>query len=357
MTLSTATPSLVGRAPVLTPLAITLAPLAQTKMVVQTSDEYGNQRDLIVERRNKAQQGRGGNVQMLLNSSSGNFNGNNDNQQQSAQREVNNGITMQNMRQQYEQADMDLNDIAGELQILDLVAKGKIQKKALDKSKQDESVSVTYDLAGRTSLPSRSSEQLIQIASLPMKGKFYKVATPLLTNYVYDEAALTNEGSTVLLAGPVSTFIAKQFVGRGDIPTVAVGESFTVGFGIDASLRAERELLEKSEVMQGGNRVLSFSYRLQVENFGGEKVDVRIIDRLPTAKENEIRVIPAQMSLELSKDPLYEKTEHKKGFMRWDASVPAQAIGTNAFAVQYQFTLEYDKQMGISGMPPPAAKK
>ncbi|HLX62666.1 MAG TPA: mucoidy inhibitor MuiA family protein [Planctomycetota bacterium] len=337
MTLSTATPSLVARAPALVPLTVALAPLAQTKLVVQTADEYGNQRDLIVERRNKAQQGRGGNF-------------NNDLQSQIA----NNANPNFNAKQQVEQADNDLNDIAGELQILDLVAKGKISKKQ-EKSRAiaDESVSVTYELPGRTSLPSRASEQLIQIASMPMKSEFYKTAIPLLTNYVYEEASLTNESKLVLLAGPASTFVAKQFVGRGEVPTVAIGESFTVGFGIDASLRAERELVEKTDTIQGGNRVQSFTYRLQVENFNGEAAAVRILERLPTAKENEIRVVPAPMSLEISKDPMYEKNEHKKGILRWDASVPAQAIGPKAFSIQYQFSLEYDRQMGIAGTPPP----
>ena len=256
-----------------------------------------------------------------------------------------------------EQADNDLNDIAGELQLLDLVAKGKIQKKT-DKGRtvSDESVSVNYDLTGRTSLPSRASEQLIQIASLPVKGEFYKTAIPLLTNYVYEEASLTNEGKFVLLAGPASTYIAKQFVGRGEVPTVAIGESFTVGFGIDASLRAEREMLEKSDKIQGGNRILDFTYRLQIENFGSEPASVRIFDRLPTSKEKEINVTLAPMTQKISEDPMYEKNEHKKGILRWDVSVPAQSIGAKAYALQYQFTMEYDKQMGIAGNPAPLKK-
>ena len=351
MTLSTATPSLVARAPALVPLTVALAPLAQTKLVVQTADEYGNQRDLIVERRNKAQQGRA-TVQNIINGVGGNNgNFNNDVAQMQIANNANPGF---NAKQQVEQADNDLNDIAGELQILDLVAKGKIGKKG-EKSRaiSDESVSVTYDLPGRTSLPSRSSEQLIQIASMPMKGQFYKAATPLLTTYVYEEASLTNESKLVLLAGPASTFVAQQFVGRGEVPTVAIGESFTVGFGIDASLRAERELVEKTDTIQGGNRVQSFTYRLQIENFNGDVAAVRILERLPTAKENEIRVMPAVMSQEISKDAMYEKNDHKKGILRWDASVPAQAIGPKAFSIQYQFSLEYDKQMGIAGIPAP----
>ena len=55
------------------------------------------------------------------------------------------------------------------------------------------------------------------------------------------------------------------------------------------------------------------------------------------------------MTLEISHDPLYEKNDHKKGILRWDANVPAQSIGPKAFGVQYQFSMEYDKQMGIAG--------
>ena len=39
----------------------------------------------------------------------------------------------------------------------------------------------------------------------------------------------------VLLAGPVASYMAGQFVGHADIPTVAAGEQFDVGFGIDSS--------------------------------------------------------------------------------------------------------------------------
>lgn len=359
MTLSTATPSLVARAPALTPLMVALAPLAMTKQVIVSVDDYGVQREQIVERRNKAQQGRSINLdnQFMSNSNSGaNFVPNtvtNSNPPQQFQLSIagNNGSPASN-RIFTEQADNDLNGIAGELQLLDLVAKGKIQKKTeTGRLVSDESVSVNYDLNGRTSLPSRASEQLIQIASLPVKGEFYKTAIPLLTTYVYEEASLTNAGNFVLLAGPASTYIAKQFVGRGEVPTVAIGESFTVGFGIDASLRAERELLEKTDTIQGGNRILGFTYRLQIENFGGEAASVRVFDRLPTTKEKELNVVVAPMTQKISDDPMYEKNEHKKGILRWDVSVPAQSIGPKAFFVPYQFTMEYDKQMGIASNP------
>ena len=61
-------------------------------------------------------------------------------------------------------------------------------------------------LASRTSLPSRSDRQLIQIAALPLKGDFYRLATPVLTSFVYEEARLTNNSDRVLLAGFVNPY-------------------------------------------------------------------------------------------------------------------------------------------------------
>ena len=37
--------------------------------------------------------------------------------------------------------------------------------------------------------------------------------------------------------------------------------------------------------------------------------------------------------------------------LRWDVKVPAQAIGTAAFTLDYQMQMEYDKQLSIAGLP------
>ncbi len=254
--------------------------------------------------------------------------------------------------------DVNLNDIAGQEQVAELLArdsKDKDDRGALAARRMSEVISVTYELPQATSLPSRSDRQLIQVALLPLKAQFYKVAVPVLTNYVYDQATLTNDSKMVLLAGPVASYMAGQFVGHAEIPTVAAGEQFDVGFGIDSSLRASRERVDKSETVQGGNMLLNYTYRLAIENFGSEPADVRLMDRLPTTKdtvkESEIRVTLDSTTVEVSKDPDYLRTERKKGLLRWDVKVPAQAIGDKAYGLEYKFNVEYDRAMSISGMP------
>jgi uncharacterized protein (TIGR02231 family) len=249
-------------------------------------------------------------------------------------------------------ADEGLNRYACELQLLDFNnALSDLRGKAERLLPPSEGVSVSYRLANRTSLPSRSDRQLIQIAAVPLKGDFYRLATPVLTSFVYEEARLTNTSEHVFLAGPVATFLGGQFVGRGDLPTVTVGESFTVGLGIDSSLRAQRELVDKDERIQGGNRVVDFTYELALENFGNAPATVRLLDRMPTVGEDDIKVTLVKSDEPVSNDAGYQMTDRKDGILRWDIEVPPQSVGPKRKVLRYTMQIEYDRQLAIEGMP------
>ena len=213
-----------------------------------------------------------------------------------------------------------------------------------------EGIVVTYQLPAHTSLPSRADRQLIQIASVPVESTFYKVAVPVLTNYVYDEAQVVNTSKNVLLAGPIASYVGGEFVGNGEIPTVAAGQTFTVGFGIDSSLHATRERVDKVESVQGGNKVINYTYRIAIDNFGTIPAAVRIMDRLPTAKDSEVKITLVETpGTELSKDKEYLQFQRKDGILRWDVTVPAEKNGSEAFAMSYKMTMEYDKNLAITG--------
>jgi len=313
MTLSTATPSLVARAPELKPMAIALGLPPQTEsraagQYLQLRKELGDkQRDMASERNKSSGPGE-------------------------------------------KRFDDTLNSLAGDVLMLDLLSNDRVVRTQTGiAAKPDEGLSVTYTLASHTSLPSRSDRQQIQIASISMPGEFYKVATPVLTSFVYDEASVVNESKLVLLAGPSATYAQGRFVGVGEVPTVSTGERFTVGFGIDSSLRASRELVERTETIQGGNRVVDLTYQLAIENFGDAPAKVRLMDRLPKARESEIKLTLVEAA-GLSTDAADVLNQKKNGILRWEVAVPAGASGAAAKTLEYKFKLEHDKQMSISGL-------
>ena len=353
MTLSTATPSLVANAPMLSPLTIQLAARGSDPVTMNlgTALDYKQAKDSIVLQRQNAEVFRNSNSNAGANGQWNSGNHNRDGQVVGFGNLSNftaNGAVQ--MSQNGEDNDKQLNKIADQLQVLELVVKDTREKdEPRPRVKSTEGLVVTYALKNHTSLPSRADQQLIQIDAFGLKGDFYKVAIPVLTNYVYDEAMMTNSSSSVILAGPVSSYVGGQFVGSGEVPTVAAGQTFTVGFGIDSALRATRERTDRTETIQGGNRLVSYSYRIAIENFGAKAAAVRIMDRMPTAKDNEVKInFVSAADTPLSEDKEYQKLDRKKGLLRWDVTVPAQKNGVEAFDMTYKLEMEYDKNMGIS---------
>ena len=333
MTLSTATPTLMASGPKLTAMKVSLSQQAAEAAMMQAQSGYfgakaelARRQDEVNSRRNLA----------LAAAPAGDVAG---------------GMTVHMIRSE---TDAKLNESALSMQVLDLVAGARDDRSAggrggETKDARREGLSITYALRDRTQLPSRADRQLVQIASMPMKATFAKVATPVLTSFVYDEAKMTNDSQMVLLAGPLTAYNAGAFVGSSDLPTVLVGESFVVGLGIDSSLRATRELVSRTEEIQGGNRVVEITYRLGIENFAAGPAMVRVFDRLPMSADEQVRVTLAR-GPDLSVDAEYVKTQRKENILRYDVQVAPASSGSTAAEVLYTFRMEYDKQMNLVGM-------
>ncbi len=189
---------------------------------------------------------------------------------------------------------------------------------------------------------------MVRVFQTTFKSAFYCVAAPVLTSQVYREAELLNTSDEDLLAGPITVYLEGRFMGRAEIMTVARGQTFVVGFGADPQLRARRELADRAENLQGGNRELAFKYRLVVENFKGEAVPVRVFDRLPYSdRPNDVRVQLGDPKDPLSTDKVYLRTERPKGLLRWDITVDGNATADKARIVDYGFTVDFDRNLAI----------
>ncbi|MFC1780744.1 mucoidy inhibitor MuiA family protein [Planctomycetota bacterium] len=220
-------------------------------------------------------------------------------------------------------------------------------KQQIAEISQTEGISVTYNLPGRLTLPSRSDQQLVSIASITAQADFTLIATPLLTDFVYLQADLLNDSQTVLLPGQSNMFCADEFVGKANVPLVTIGQTFTAGFGIDSQVQVTHELEDKQTRIQGGNRIDTYSYRIALSNYKNTLVELRLLDRLPYTENNSIKIEIAETEPELSKDSEYNNSLAKKGILRWDLNLPANTINQEATVVSYSFTMEYDRNMNL----------
>jgi hypothetical protein len=223
-----------------------------------------------------------------------------------------------------------------------------LAKGLLAKSSSNEGPSVTYHLPARLSVPSRNDEQVLEVAKLELAPEYYFKAVPVLTRHVYRLADLTNTSPYVLLPGEATMYTGSDFVGRMDLPLVAIGEQFTVGFGVEPQLQVQRQLVDKSRSLQGGNQVLRYEYRMLVSSYKPERVRLQLWDRLPVGENELVGVSLVKAAPELSKDPLYQREERPNNLLRWDVEVGPERSGEKALAVGYEFKLELERQMTIS---------
>ncbi len=242
-----------------------------------------------------------------------------------------------------------VNVLACQIQGLELANPMEVLSTVQVDSGSVDAPSITYQLSNQVSLASRTDQQMVRIFNGELPSNFYHVATPLLSSYVYREAEITNSSEFDFLGGTVSVYLDNRFVGRAEIPTVAQGEAFVLGFGSDAQLRVRRELVEKKDGIRGGNKELKMVYRLSVENYKDKDVALRLMDRLPYSdKASEVRILLGDLNFELSKDPTYLRRERPKNILRWDLDVPAGASGEKSLAVEYDFTVDHDRSFVIA---------
>jgi len=245
-------------------------------------------------------------------------------------------------------AGWELNRLAAESQRLELnVNKDVVRDGRLAIQAIEEGLAVSYALEGKMSLASRAERQLAQIADVNLPGEIGYEAIPLLTGYIYRGAEVTNSSTLPLLAGPYSAYTEREFVGTGRIPVIAQGQKFNVGFGVDTQLRCRRELLDKADEISWGNRVQTFHYRLRLENFKKTPVTVRLMDRIPASKTEDIRIELGSVKPAISTDKVYVRDLKPRGILRWDIALPGSAAGAEAVDVEYTFDMKYAKDKAV----------
>lgn len=265
---------------------------------------------------------------------------------------------LQSQRQQIatkgQAAQSELSKVALHNQMMELQADKaavRVMKEEAKRFARTEGVSVTYDLGGGLSMPSRSDQQLITIAAFESKADFLMIGTPLLTDYVYLQAEILNDSDVILLAGPASMYRDGGFVGRGQLEMVTIGEKFTAGFGVDSQVQILREFKDKKVETLWGNRVEKYDYRIAIDNYKTVPVKLRLLERMPYTEDEELEITGFETNVGLSNDADYLRTEKDKGILRWDLSLKPSTAEEKATIITYSYSLKYDSDMNINSVP------
>lgn len=227
-------------------------------------------------------------------------------------------------------------------------------KKVLNRWKEgvrkiEQQMAVEYIIPDTVTLASRNDNQMVQIFSDLLSCSLYYEAVPLLSGYVSRGVESKNTIKQPLLAGRYSAFIEGQYVGSGQVPITATGQTLQLGFGIDPQLRCRRELMDKIADKSWGSRTEAYKYSLILDNYKSSPVDIRLLDRIPVTKDKGLEIILKEGKDKLCKNEDYREFELPKGILRWDITLPPSSSGSKATKFDYSFDMRFDSDMRISG--------
>ncbi|MEE8181999.1 MAG: mucoidy inhibitor MuiA family protein [Candidatus Thorarchaeota archaeon] len=148
-------------------------------------------------------------------------------------------------------------------------------------------------------------------------------------------------GDTVLLPGKVKIYSEGEYIGETHLELMSPREKFKLGTRVAHNVKAKKKLIEREVEKAGitrGKLRRSYKYRLELEIFAKQMIDIEIVDRVPHSLSTSIEVKADWEKLGVDK--------HELGIMEWHRKIDA---GKKA-EIEYAFEVQWER--GISINPP-----
>ncbi len=152
---------------------------------------------------------------------------------------------------------------------------------------------------GKRTVPSDGQPHRVALSSFTAPAQIERVCPAELTNVVSTIARFGNTSGQVLLAGPVDLIRNDGFVGRGQVPFAAVGETVKLSFGSEDGVQVSRDVEEKrDEAKLTGRKSTKKFITLHVSNASRHAHKVILEERVPVSevKDVEVQLLPKDCS-------------------------------------------------------------
>ncbi len=200
---------------------------------------------------------------------------------------------------------------------------------------------VTFQLSGGGNIPSDGNPHKVTILHDRFPCRLEYIAMPRLVNFAYLQAKAKNrpDGAT-LLPGKANIFRDDMFVGKTNLENIAPGQEFKLNLGVDEGIKIDRELIERQvdKKFIGGNRRITFAYRLTITNLLATPNRIQIDDQIPHSRNEQIKVKVLKISPQIQLGEL--------GKLTWELDLPANA----KTEIYYQFSIEHPEHLYIRGL-------
>jgi uncharacterized protein (TIGR02231 family) len=219
----------------------------------------------------------------------------------------------------------------------------------------DDGPAVSFSLPRTITVPSNSEDtQTTSLGAFETEADLFHIAVPMFTDSTFIRSNVTNTSDFILLPGRASIFHGSDYVGKTMLPTIAPGETFPLDLGIDPVITATRVLLEKETSSTGlfaSGKQTVYEYRITISNGHEEAVDLRVWDRYPVSRNEDIEIGLDSLSDPLSIDQSYVQADLPLGLLRWDLNIPANMTGDSSFVLSWRVEISRGKDIEMTALP------
>lgn len=195
----------------------------------------------------------------------------------------------------------------------------------------------SFDIPVKFSLASGSGEKSVNILKKELPASYQYYAVPKKSNGVFLLAQVTDWEKMPLIPGKSHIYFNETFIGKSYINPKTLNDTLDISLGQDQSILVERKQIEDKCV--NNTNILGVSksrgYEVTIKNNRNKSINILILDQIPVAKNNKIKV-----TFKLGQGwAIKEET----GILEWNLEVPAGEKKSTSF----EFEIKHPKKFNV----------
>ncbi|MFT3730154.1 MAG: mucoidy inhibitor MuiA family protein [Hyphomicrobium sp.] len=151
----------------------------------------------------------------------------------------------------------------------------------------------TFEVPGRVTVAATGEPKRVLLSTDDSEPALSCRSVPKIDTNAYLYAKVKVAKGAPLLPGTAYLFRDGTFVGTGNLPLLRPGEDHDLGFGVDDQVKVKHAVLEDVRGETGiisTSHVDSRNFQVNVKNMHERPIDVTILDRVPVARNDDIKV-------------------------------------------------------------------
>lgn len=178
-----------------------------------------------------------------------------------------------------------------------------------------------YQVPGELTLVDGVRNKRLTVSQYDLDTTISRRIVPALSSLAYIHGESEYAGESTLPAARVALYQDGQFVGQSWLEQTEPGEALAMSFGVDdqVTVKVVREQDQRGEKgILSGQPYLERLNRYDVTNAHENPIDLRVIDRLPVSRHDDIEVSYQDITT-----PYQENVDDKPGIIAWDRTIGA----------------------------------